>query len=114
MKKLIVLPLLATLAIPAFAGTIKTTTTRTYEESIPLMKDSEMIEAEEESFDDGPLDQESLDQERMEDQDHWEEQEMMEDRSQFEAEEAIDYEDRTRTDRARKALDTSSDASDDK
>jgi hypothetical protein len=119
MKKLILLPLLATLAVPAFADSTKTTTTRTYEESVPMMQDSDMIEAEEESFDDSTLDQESLDQERMEDQDQWEEQEMleeqemMEERSEYEAEEAIDYDDRTRTDRARKAMDTSSDASDD-
>lgn len=118
MKKLIALPLVAMLAVPAIAGTTKTTTTRTYDETTtsPVMgsdmnSDAEMIEAEEESFNDS-LDSDRLEQERME--------ERMEERNQNSSimtesddEDVIDYSDRTRTNRERKALNTGSHASDD-
>jgi hypothetical protein len=98
MKKFILLPILALLAVPAFANTTETTT-RTYESSTvaPSMSDdSEMIEAQEEAnYEDENLDSEDVEQERMEDND------------------SIDYSDRTRTNRERKAINTGSDASDD-
>ena len=117
MKKFIVLPMIALLAIPAFAGTTKTTTTRTYDSTTtapltaPVMdsqRDAEMIEAEEESYTDS-LDQDAIEQERMEER-MVDEQEMEEQSSD---EDVIDYSDRTRTNRERKALNTGSHASDD-
>jgi uncharacterized protein YycO len=117
MKKLLIFPLTAFLALPVFAGTSKTTTTRSYDSTTtsPIMgteRDSEMIESQEE-FDDSNLNQRDIDQQRMEDQWHNDriEQERMEE--SLESEESIDYNDRTRTNRERKALNTSSDASDD-
>jgi hypothetical protein len=113
MKKFIVIPMIALLAIPAFAGTTKTTTTRTYDSTTtaPLMdseRDAEMIEAEEESYTDS-LDQDAIEQERMEER-MVEEQKMEEPTTD---EDIIDYSDRTRTNRERKALNTGSHASDD-
>ncbi len=119
MKKFIVLPMIALLAIPAFAGSTKTTTTRSYDSTItapvaaPVMDsemNSEMIEAEEESYTDS-LDQDAIEQERMEER--MVEDQRMEDSSMVDEEEAIDYSDRTRTNRERKALNTGNHASDD-
>jgi len=117
MKKLLFFTLTTFLAFPVFANSSKTTTTRTYDSTTtsPIMgteRDSEMLESQEE-FEDSNLNQRDLDQQRMEDQWHNDqiEQERMEER--IETEGAIDYNDRTRTDRERKALNTSSDASDD-
>jgi hypothetical protein len=95
MKKLIVLPLLALLAIPAFADSDQSTSTKLYDES-------EMLEQEEGYGD--TLDQEAIDQ-----------QEMEENITVIESEDSdiVDYSDRTRTNRERKALNTGSDASDD-
>lgn len=113
MKKFIAIALIAGFAIPVIAGTTRTTTTRTYDStsSSPVMgsdmnSDAEMIEAEEENFDNS-LDSDALEQERME--------ERMEsrDRSEMENKDVIDYSDRTRTNRERKALNTGGDASDD-
>lgn len=118
MKKFIVLPMIALLAIPAFAGSTKTTTTRTYDSTTtapinsPVMdseRNSEMIEAEEESYTDS-LDQDAIEQERMEER-MVEEQRMEE--SSVQDEDVIDYSDRTRTNRERKALNTGNHASDD-
>lgn len=112
MKKFLVFSITAVLALPVLAGgTTKTTTTSTYEEtsSAPVTgagtgaaSDSEMIEAEEY---DQSLTSDEVDETR------WEEQERMEER--IESEDAIDYSDRTRTNRERKALNTGSNASDD-
>lgn len=121
MKKLITVPLLALLAIPAFADTTKTSTTKSYQEETvisPAASDvssqDEMIEAEEYEAEEyaEPMSSEEVDEMRKD------EQEKMEERNQngstvIESEEAIDYRDRTRTDRERKALNTGSDASDD-
>lgn len=120
MKTILTLVIFGALALPAFAGSTRTTTTSTYEETstAPVMNSdmnmdsgasSDMIEAEE--YDDS-LSTDEVDQAR------WDEQQRMEERNQnssniIESEEAIDYSDRTRTDRARKALNTGSDASDD-
>lgn len=108
MKKLIVLPVLALLALPVMAGSTTTTTTESYEETTtPMLDNSDMIEAEEydESMDPTPVEQPVIEEERMEDS------------SAFTSEEAssdmVDYSDRTRTNRERHALDTSGDASDD-
>lgn len=107
MKKLLVLPVIALFALPALANTT-TTTTRSYdteEVSSPSMN-SDMIEAEEESYEDSTLDSEDVNQERMEDRNQ-------NSSITTESEEAIDYGDRTRTNRERKALNTGGDASDD-
>jgi hypothetical protein len=120
MKRLVALPLIAFLAIPAFATTT-TTTTRSYEATTtaPVMgtdSKAEMMEAEEESFSSKELEQESMEQQRMEESwedDSWEEQRMEDTSGDMESEGSVDYNDRTRTDRARKALNTGSNASDD-
>lgn len=116
MKTFLTFMLFGAFVLPAFAGSTRTTTTTsTYEETAaePVMNSdmnmdsgasSDMIEAEE--YDDS-LSTDEVDQAR------WDEQQRMEDSSMIESEEAIDYSDRTRTDRARKALNTGSDASDD-
>ena len=103
MKKLLFFTLSTLLALPAFANNSPIYGTES---------NSDMIESQEE-FEDSNLNQRDLDQQRMEDQWHNDqiEQERMEER--LETEGAIDYNDRTRTDRERKALNTSSDASDD-
>lgn len=116
MKTLLAFMLMCVFAVPALADSTRTTTTSTYEESSsepasePVM-DSEMIEAEE--YDDS-LSTEEVDQARWDEQQRM--QEMEQDNSTVieEEEAAVDYTDRTRTDRARKALNTGSDASDDK
>jgi hypothetical protein len=119
MRKLFVFSLAALVAVPALAGGTKTTTTRTYEETSvsPVMgtemgSDAEMIEAEEAESYDQPLTPTEVDETRMK------EQQEMEERNNnsstiIESEEAIDYSDRTRTNRERKALNTGGDASDD-
>lgn len=110
MKKLMALPLLAFLAIPAMATTTETTTQSYNSTYAPIVlpateEDSMMMEAEEEGYNDS-LDRDAVEQERME--------ERMEDRSIVREErDMIDYQDRTRTNRERKALNTGSDASDD-
>jgi HKD family nuclease len=116
MKTISVFLITALLVVPAYGGTTKTTTTSTYEESATapvtgsdVSSDSQMIEAEEYEQ---PLDTDEVDVTRQE------EQEKMEERNQnsstiIESEDAIDYSDRTRTNRERKALNTGSDASDD-
>lgn len=113
MKKIISFSLFTMLILPAMAGTTRTTTTRSYEStsSSPVMgtdmemnseldSDADMIEAQEEY-------------EGFDEQEHMEEQERMEDTSYTETEDRMDYQDRTRTERARKALNTGSNASDD-
>ncbi len=124
MKKFIVLPMIALLAIPAFAGSTKTTTTRTYDSTTtapatgpvtaPIMDsemNSEMIEAEEDSSYGETLDQDAIEQERMEER--MVEEQKMEDSSDMSDDDLIDYSDRTRTNRERKALNTGNNASDD-
>lgn len=109
MKKLLCLSVVALMALPALAGSAsKTTTTTTYEEtsSTPaaMSSESDMIEAQEDY--DEPLSIEEADETRMEEPEKMEE-------TVIESEEAIDYSDRTRTNRERKALNTGSNASDD-
>ena len=110
MKKFFIFSLTALMALPVLAATTKTTTTSTYEESSSAPASSEMIEAEEY---DEPLSIDEVDETRRD------EQQKMEERNQnsstiIESEDAVDYSDRTRTNRERKALNTGSHASDDK
>ncbi len=118
MKKLFVISFAGLLALPALAST-RTTTTRTYEASSasPVMgtqmgEDAEMLEAEEAESYSQPLTSSEIDENR-----RLQQQEMEERNNNsstiIESEEAIDYKDRTRTDRERKALNTGNDASDD-
>ena len=121
MKKFMTISLIALIAVPAWATTTRTTTTSTYEESAPVMEtdmesNSEMIEAQEaddyDGIEDNSLSTDEANQTRLD------EEQKMEERNQnsstiIESEDAIDYSDRTRTNRARKALNTGSDASDD-
>lgn len=119
MKKLLVLPAICLISLSAFATTT-TTTTRSYDSeetmsapsaspsvtpsSSSSSSNADMIEAqEEEGYEDSTLDSEDVDQERMEERNS----------TATEREDAIDYNDRTRTNRERKALNTGSDASDD-
>jgi hypothetical protein len=85
MKKFLFLPMVALLALPVLADTRNSNL------------DTEVIEYEEEGYDDSTLDSEDLRQERMEEK----------------PADMIDYTDRTRTNRERKALNTGGDASDD-
>jgi hypothetical protein len=108
MKKLIVLPVIALFAISAFAGT-STTTTRTYDSSVgqPAMG----IQSEEDRvYDADALTNDELEQERMEEKRS--DMDRM-DHNRRVSSDGIDYTDRTRTNRERKALNTGSDASDD-
>lgn len=109
MKKLLVLPAIALFAIPVFAGST-TTTTRTYDSSInPGMG----MQSEERVYDGDALTVDELEQERMEERrHHMDSAERMEHDRRL-SPDGIDYYDRTRTNRERKALNTSSDASDD-
>lgn len=95
MKKLLAIPLIAFLSVPAFANGW------THEDEV----NSERME-EGRSYDDSFLTDEEIRDQRMED--NRMEEQRMEDRR----EDAIDYNDRTRTNRARGALNTGSDASD--
>ncbi len=114
MKKLIILPVIALMAIPAFAGSTQTTTTRTYDSSSSIDSPAMGMQSEEERvYDNDALTVDELEQERMEERraedarmDKWE-------RSRRVSSDGIDYTDRTRTNRERKALNTGSDASDD-
>lgn len=92
MKKLFFFSLVAMMALPAFADTTMTTTEETFQ-------DPTVIEAEE--YDRSLIDEDSetVEAEEMEAVD--------------EKEDEIDYSDRTRTNRERKALHTGSHASDD-
>lgn len=119
MKKFIVLPVIALMAIPAFAGT-HTTTTRTYDSTAPVyesnMESSPVmgVQSEEERiYDNDALTSDELEQERMEERrDRIERADRME-RQRNVSSDGIDYTDRTRTNRERKALNTGSNASDD-
>ena len=114
MKKLIILPVIAMMAIPAFAGSTATTTTRTYDSNSSISSPSMGMQAEDERiYDNNALTVDELEQERMEERrdqdarmDRWE-------RSRRVSSDGIDYTDRTRTNRERKALNTGSNASDD-
>lgn len=107
MKKFITFSLFTMLIVPAMAGTTRTTTTRSYEStsSSPVMGTDMEMNSE--------LDSDADMIEAQEDYEGFDEQERMEDTSTMETEDRIDYQDRTRTDRERKALNTGSDASDD-
>jgi hypothetical protein len=114
MKKFLVVPVIALLAIPAFATSTKTSTTKSYDSAIiipvethePVMG-SDMQSEEERHFEQQNLGTDTVEQEKME--------ERMEDNSRYStiSEGEVDYWDRTRTNRARKALNTGGDASDD-
>lgn len=113
MKKLIILPIIALMAIPAFAGSTQTTTTRTYDSSTIDSPAMGMQSEEERVYDNDALTVDELEQERMEERrdmsnrnDQWERRNRV-------SSDGIDYSDRTRTNRERKALNTGSDASDD-
>lgn len=95
MKKFFAVPLIALLSLPVFAGG----NWQAEEERM----EADMIEAEQ--YDDTFLTDEEVEENRLEQEQRMEERD--------ESEEMIDYRDRTRTDRARDALNTGSDASDD-
>jgi hypothetical protein len=111
MKKLMTISLVAVLALPAWTTT--RTTTTAYEDTTPVMdtdmeSNSEMIEAQEaRPFEE--IEENSLTGEEFDFAPKAKEQRMEE----INAEDVVNYSDRTRTDRARKALNTGSDASDD-
>lgn len=108
MKKILCVVIL-TFATPfLYAGSTKTTTTTQYEETSNVPgRNTDMIQEQEaygENYDDEVLeDDEQYSEERMEENDS-----IIEDEEKY-----IDYDDRTRTNRERKALNTGSDASDD-
>jgi hypothetical protein len=108
MKKILGL-LIFSLAIPlSYAESSRTTTTTRYEETSSVPSDFEEREAQE-AYD------ENLENEAIEEDEYYNEERMEEDDSSFiQDEDYIDYSDRTRTNRERKALNTGSDASDDK
>lgn len=101
MKQILMLTILALIASPAFSGSTHTTTTRSYD--TPIMGTDLEFENEEEMMEAQEDYDEMLEQERMEELE----------RSSYETEDMIDYSDRTRTNRERKAINTGSDASDD-
>lgn len=94
MKKFFAVPLIALLSLPVFAGG----NWQAEEERM----ESDMIEAEQ--YDDTFLTDEEVEENRLEQEQRMEERE---------SDEMIDYRERTRSDRARDALNTGSDASDD-
>jgi len=106
MKKIFTLTVIGLLTIPAFAQSTTTTTTTTDaydEEVVSPSSNANMIQAEEEEgYDDSTLDSEDVEQERMEERN-----------SKIKETDSVDYNDRTRTNRERKAINTGSDASDD-
>ena len=109
MQKVMSLTIALTLSAAAFGGANTTTETMTTEErysaqamNTEIGQDSEMLEAEEY---DQSLDADEVNEERME--------ERVKDDSFIKSEDEIDYRDRTRTNRERKAINTGSDASDD-
>lgn len=94
MKRFIAVPLLALLSVPAFAGNMDSRST--------------IVEEEEAVYEEGYNSDSSLDDEIRE--------EKMEERSTIiedDSSDAVNYSDRTRTNRERHAINTSSDASDD-
>lgn len=111
MKKSIIL-LALLVSVPVFSATTKTTTTNVYEETATSpATNPDMIEAQEY---DGY--EEDMNEEMNQDMNRNHTQERMEERSEtttVEKSDAIDYSDRTRTNRERKALNTGSHASDD-
>lgn len=94
MKKFIAIPLLALLSVPAFAGN---TADKSY-----IMEEEEAVY--EEGYNDADTLDDEINEERME-----ERTTVIEDDSS----DAVNYNDRTRTNRERHALNTGSDASDD-
>lgn len=118
MKKLLFLTLSGLITLPLVAGTTTTKTSSSVDETrgaAPIMgtdlemnselsRDDEMIEAQEEDYF-NDIEQENMEQERMEDNGYSQGSEAEED--------MINYRDRTRTNRERKAINTGSDASDD-
>jgi hypothetical protein len=122
MKKFIILPMIALLAIPAFAAdSTQTTTTKTYDSSTTTpMSDTSVqspdmgIQSEEErSYDSDALTSDELEQERMEERRDYDQRMDEMDSNKRMSSDGIDYTDRTRTNRERKALNTGSNASDD-
>ncbi len=118
MKKFLALPVIALIAIPAFAGTTRTTTTRSYDSTTEPVYDRPVMgtglqSEEERAFNDDSLTVDELEQERMEERrEHMDRMDRM-DRERRLSRDGVDYTDRTRTNRERKALNTGSDASDD-
>ena len=102
MKKLIAIPLIAFLSLPGFAGG----NWQAEEERM----ESETIEAEQ--YDDTFLTDEEVEENRLEKEQRMEERDQNSS-STIDSDSRIDYKDRTRTDRARDALNTGGDASDD-
>ena len=117
MKNKFTMTLVLLISLPLMAQTTVETTDsfiKDEQSSTPAMNqeqgpDTEMIEAEEY---DEPLTDEELDESRLHDQEKMEEK-TYEGAKVLDSEKPIDYSDRTRTNRERKALDTGSDASDD-
>lgn len=105
MKILLTMPIVVMISLPIFAQT------RTYDSDVPILED-EYIEVEDvtPNYDEN-LEMESLEQQRMEELEAQRfEQESMDELS----DNGIDYSDRTRTNRERRAINTSGDASDDR
>lgn len=105
MKKLFMLPLALFLTVPAFAQS------RTYDSNVPVIEEEEYIEVDEDLGD--RMERDRLEQERMEAREEARLDRSMEDHRSYDG---IDYTapDRNRTNRERRALNTSGDASDDK
>lgn len=105
MKKIFAMTVIGLLTLPAIAQSTTTTTTTDYynEEVSSPSTNADMIQAEEEGYEDSTLDSEDVQQERMEEK-----------KSKTLDTDSIDYNDRTRTNRERKAINTGSDASDDR
>ncbi len=102
MKKLIAIPLIAFLSLPVLAGA----NWHSDEERM----ESDSIDAQQ--YDDTYLDSEDVEENRLEGEQRMEEREQNSS-TIIESDSRIDYGDRTRTDRARDALNTGGDASDD-
>ena len=117
MKHMFAMALVLLISLPLMAQTTVETTDsfiKDEQSSTPAMNqelgpDTEMIEAEEYGE---PLTDEELNESRLKEQEKMEEK-THEGVKVLNSEKPIDYSDRTRTNRERKALDTGSDASDD-
>lgn len=102
MKKFIAIPLVAFLSLPVFAGG----NWQAEEEGM----ESQAFEAEQ--YDDTFLTDDEVESNRLEQEQRMEERDQNSS-SIIESDSRIDYQDRTRTERARDALNTGGDASDD-
>lgn len=105
MKKLLIASLASLLVIPAFADSTTTTTTYESETISPVQEEEEYV--------DQPLPPDTVDQTREEKRQEMEDRDYNSSSIIESDDKAIDYTDRTRTNRERHAINTGSDASDD-